>query len=402
MVTKSNTLIHRRNFKLYLQEQEEYDRPVLLKESAYYQPSPVQITQLHNEYAITRQLSDVPGVRPIHGREGLESQPVLLLEYIQGKSLSEIIQAASLDLSKKLHIAIEIAGILSRIHEQQVIHKDINPSNILVTDDGAPGESGGVYLIDFGIATAMRQEHPIRISTNDLMAGSLAYISPEMTGRKNWNVDYGTDMYSLGISLYELFTGELPFQTDDSLEMIHAHISRQPQPPHQIDTSIPGPVSDIILKLLAKNAEDRYQSARGLQADLHHCLAQVQATGQLESFELGRSDFTSRLQIPHKLYGRQAEIDQLLVSFDRVIQGNTEFYLVAGYAGVGKTSLVHEIHKPVTDKRGYFIEGKFDQYQRSIPYFAWGQTFTELVNQWQTESETELARWRGAILDAVG
>jgi len=218
----------------------------------------------------------------------------------------------------------------------------------------------------------------------------------------NRAVDYRTDMYSLGVTLYELFTGELPFQTGDSLEMIHSHIARQPTPPHVIDADLPRPVSDIILKLLAKNAEDRYQSARGLQADLRHCLAQLQATGQLKPFELGRDDFTGRLQIPQKLYGRQAEIDQLLAAFDRAIQGSAELLLVAGYAGVGKTSLVHEIHKSITAKRGYFIEGKFDQYQRSIPYFAWGQAFAELVNQWQTESETELARWRGAILDAVG
>jgi PAS domain S-box-containing protein len=412
--------LHRRNFLLHLQARPGYEQPVLLKEPARESLTVSHLNQLHNEYAITRRLADVPGVRSAYAKEGTESHPVLLLEYIQGQTVTELIQTASLDIPEKLRIAVDMAKILGGIHDRQVMHKDISSSNILVADDsppergvapgeadvpnkpGVPNEFGGVYIIDFGIATTMRQERPGRASTDHALAGSLAYISPEQTGRMNRAVDYRTDMYSLGVTLYELFTGELPFQTGDSLEMIHGHIARQPTPPHIVDADIPRPVSDIILKLLAKNAEDRYQSARGLQADLQHCRAQLQATGQLETFELGRDDFTGRLQIPQKLYGRQAEIDQLVVAFDRVIQGSAELLLVAGYAGVGKTSLVHEVHKPITAKRGYFIEGKFDQYQRSIPYFAWGQAFTELVNQWQTESETELARWRGAVLDAVG
>ena len=396
MVTNSRATIHRRNFSLHLQERPDYECMVLIKESASELPTKSQVAQLHNEYVITRQLSDVPGVRPVYAKEGSESQPFLLLEYIQGQSLSELIQAASLDFSEKLQISIEIAGILSRIHEQQVMHKDINPSNILVAEDG------GVYIIDFGIASNMRQEHQQRISVDDGMMGSLAYISPEQTGRMNRSIDYRTDFYSLGVTLYELFTGQLPFQSDDGLKVIHGHIARLPNPPAEINDDIPLPISDIILKLLAKNAEDRYQSARGLQADLRYCLDQLQATDQVEPFDLGRDDFIDRLQIPHKLYGRQAEIDQLLIAFNRVTQGNAELLLVAGYAGVGKTALVHEIHKPITAKRGYLIEGKFDQYQRTIPYYAWVQAFSELVNNWLVESETDIDQWRAMILEAVG
>jgi len=307
MTQKNNAPLHRRNFLLHLQERPDYECMVLIKESASELPTKSQVAQLHNEYVITRQLSDVPGVRPVYLEEGSASQPVLILEYIKGQSVSELIKAASLDLSEKLQIAIEIAGILSRVHEQQVMHKDINPSNILVAEDGAPGENGGVYIIDFGIASNKRQEHLQRISVNDGMLGSLAYLSPEQTGRMNRHIDFRTDFYSLGVTLYKLFTGQLPFKSDDALEMIHSHIARVPIQPAEINGDIPLPISDIILKLLAKNAEDRYQSARGLQADLRHCLDQLQATDQVEPFDLGRDDFIDRLQIPQKLYGRQAE-----------------------------------------------------------------------------------------------
>jgi PAS domain S-box-containing protein len=386
-----------------LQERAGYDQPVLLKEPAREQPTAADFNQLHNEYTITKRLADVTGVRPAYAKEGLESRPVLLLEYIRGHSLAELVNApASFDLAEKLRIAGEVAGVLSRIHEQQVMHKDINPSNILVAEDGTSGEHGWIYIIDFGIASTMRQESLPRISTDDGLVGTLTYISPEQTGRMNRHVDYRTDLYSLGVTLYELFTGKRPFETGDALEMIHSHIARQPEPPHQIDPEIPRPVSDIILKLLAKNAEDRYQTARGLQADLKTCLDHWQTNGRIDPFELGRDDFTGRLQIPQKLYGRQAEIEQLLSTFERVAQGKAELLLVAGYAGVGKTSLIHEIHKPITARRGYFSEGKFDQYQRSIPYAAWGQAFSELVNNWLTESETKIDRWRAMVLEAVG
>jgi serine/threonine protein kinase len=354
--------LHRRNFLLHLQERAGYDRPVLLKEPALERPSATHLNQLHNEYAITRRLADVPGVRPAYAKEGLESHPVLLLSYIQGHSLAELVNASTpLDLTEKLRIAGEATEVLSRIHEQQVMHKDINPSNILM------GEDGRVYIIDFGIATALRQESQPKISPDDDFAGTLAYISPEQTGRMNRPVDYRTDFYSLGATLYELFTGQRPFETGEALEMIHSHIARQPVPPQKIDAEIPQPISDIILKLLAKNAEARYQTARGLQADLKTCLDQWQTNGWIEPFELGRDDFTGRLQISPKLYGRQAEIEHLLSTFERVAQSKAELLLLAGCAGVGKTTLVHEIHKTITAKQGYFIEGKFDQYQRRLP-----------------------------------
>ena len=212
---KRSATLYRRNFLLHLQERQEYNRPVALKELAHEQPTSQQINQLHNEYVITRQLADVTGVRTVYAKEGSESYPVLLLEYIQGRSVSEIILEKSLDIIQKLQLAVRIAGILGRIHAQKVMHKDICSSNILVVEDG------GVFIIDFGLATMMRQEEPKELDSGDSVAGSLSYVSPEQTGRMNRAVDYRTDLYSLGVTLYELFTGELPFQTGDSLMLVN-------------------------------------------------------------------------------------------------------------------------------------------------------------------------------------
>jgi len=335
--------VHSRNFLLHLQVRAGYDGPVLLKESAREWPTSLHFDQLHNEYAITRQLTDVAGVRPVYAKEGTESQPVLLMEYIHGQSLAELIRGASLDLAEKLRLAVNVTTVLSRIHEQQVMHKDMSSSNILVAGKDQPGSQDGVYVIDFGIASVMQQESVSHLATDDTLAGTLAYISPEQTGRMNRSVDYRTDLYSMGVILYELFTGQLPFESSDVLELIHDHIAREPSPPHEIEPAIPGPVSDIVLRLLAKNAENRYQTASGLQADLKSCFDQWQRKGRIEPFELGGDDFTGRLQIPQKLYGRQAEIKHLQNILDRAVTEQAQLLLVAGYSGVGKTSLVHEI-----------------------------------------------------------
>jgi len=305
-------------------------------------------------------------------------------------------------LAEKLRLAVNVTMILDRIHAQQVMHKDMSSSNILVASKDKPGSQGGVYVIDFGIASVMQQESVFHLATEDSLVGTLAYISPEQTGRMNRSVDYRTDLYSLGVILYELFTGQLPFDSGDVLELIHDHIARQPKPPHEIEPAIPGPVSDIVLRLLAKNAEDRYQTAHGLLADLKSCFDQWQRKGRIEPFELGGDDFTGRLQIPQKLYGRQAEIKHLQTILDRAVTQQAQLLLVAGYSGVGKTSLVHEIQKDAIAKQGTYIRGKFDQLQRTRPYSAWEQAFTQLVDNWLAQSESSLAGWRDSILEALG
>ena len=395
--------VHRRNFLLHLQERPGYDGSVLLKEPAREQPSPSQLDQLHNEYAVTRQLADATGVRQALAKEGTESRPVLLLEYIEGQTLAELVRTGSLDVADKLRLALRVVRALSRVHDHQVTHKDVSSGNILVASrKDSPGSEGGVYLIDFGLASTVRREIPARMAPDDTLVGTLAYVSPEQTGRMNRQVDYRTDLYSLGICLYEMFTGQLPFTGSDALEIIHAHIAREPQPPHEVDSGIPRPVSDIVLKLLAKNAEDRYQTTAGLANDLEKYSSRLQDSGRVEPFELGADDFSGRLQIPQRLYGRDAEIEQLRAVLDRAVAGPAQLLLVAGYSGIGKTALVHEMQKDVISKQGIFVEGKFDQLQRTLPYLAWAQTLTQLVNNWLTGSESSLAGWRDAILDAVG
>ena len=315
-------------------------------------------------------------------------------------------------LSEFLGIAIKTTEILGQIHAANIIHKDINPANIVFNP-----ETKQLKIIDFGISTQLTRENPT-VKNPNVLEGTLAYMSPEQTGRMNRSLDYRTDFYSLGVTFYELLTEKLPFETRDALELVHCHIAKQPIAPHQLVAAqrrdpIPQAVSDIIMKLMAKTAEDRYQSAWGIKADLEECLNQLQAKGEISDFPLGNQDISNNFQIPQKLYGREAEVETLLQAFDRVAtppqsplsqegQGGIEMMLVAGYSGIGKSALVAEVHKPITEKRGYFISGKFDQFQRNIPYSAVVDAFAGLVRQLLTESDAQLAQWRAKLLAAVG
>jgi predicted ATPase/GAF domain-containing protein len=303
-------------------------------------------------------------------------------------------------------MAANVTAILGEIHAGNIIHKDINPSNIILHP-----ETGQVKIIDFGLSTVLTRESTTLKSPN-VLEGTLAYMSPEQTGRMNRSLDYRTDFYSLGATFYELLTHQLPFESTDALELVHYHIAKQPTPPHQINPEIPKVVSDIVMKLLAKTAEQRYQSAWGIKADLEECLTQLQSFGKISEFPLGRQDILDKFQIPQKLYGREREIETLLAAFERVVgenievasneKGAVEMMLVAGYSGIGKSSLVQEIYKPITRQKGYFISGKFDQYQRNIPYWAVIKVFQELVRQLLTETESQLEQWKEKINAALG
>ncbi|UCH95974.1 MAG: AAA family ATPase, partial [Candidatus Aminicenantes bacterium] len=261
--------------------------------------------------------------------------------------------------------------------------------------------SGQLKIIDFCIAAVLPHEM-VKLTSADSLEGTLAYISPEQTGRMNRSLDYRTDFYSLGVTFYELLTSQLPFDTNDPMELIHSHIARTPVPPEQLNPEIPTVLSDIVVKLMAKNAEDRYQTALGLKHDLQECLEQFTALGACQYFAVGQKDLLSKFQVPQKLYGRQKEIAMLLDAFERASQGTAEMMLVTGWAGIGKTSLVQEIYKPLVQKRGYFISGKFDQLKRHIPYASLIQAFQELVRQILTERETQIAQWKTKILDSLG
>ncbi|MGK7933982.1 MAG: AAA family ATPase [Microcystaceae cyanobacterium] len=360
-------------------------------------PSPLELIHYRQEYELTRRLDSELVIRS-YGLKNYQNTLIILLEDFGGMALNQSIRQGSLSLESKLKIAIKISEGLGYIHNAKIIHKDINPANLVINL-----ETEELKIIDFGISTDLAQENPLLKSPN-LLEGTLYYLSPEQTGRMNCALDYRTDFYSFGATLYELFTHQPPFLSQDELELIHCHLAKTPPPPHQINSNIPPTLSGIILKLLAKQADERYQSAYGIQVDLETCLKQLQ-NNQVLVFNLAQEDYSKRFRLPQKLYGREQEIKQLLTVFDRVCcprKNPSEMVLISGYSGIGKSALVKEIYKPVTQAKGYFISGKFEQYQRHIPYSAIIQAFQELVAQLLTERETKLERWRNQIQRALG
>lgn len=404
------------NSEVYRGKKKQDHQPVILKVLKEDYPTTSELTRYKQEYEIIRNLN-IDGVIKAYSLEPYQRTLVIILEDFGALSLKQWMNHSggayiSPSLSEFLGIAIKTTEILGQIHAANIIHKDINPANIVFNP-----ETKQLKIIDFGISTQLTRENPT-VKNPNVLEGTLAYMSPEQTGRMNRSLDYRTDFYSLGVTFYELLTEKLPFETRDALELVHCHIAKQPIAPHQLVAAqrrdpIPQAVSDIIMKLMAKTAEDRYQSAWGIKADLEECLNQLQAKGEISDFPLGNQDISNNFQIPQKLYGREAEVETLLQAFDRVAtppqsplsqegQGGIEMMLVAGYSGIGKSALVAEVHKPITEKRGYFISGKFDQFQRNIPYSAVVDAFAGLVRQLLTESDAQLAQWRAKLLAAVG
>ncbi|MFB2916933.1 trifunctional serine/threonine-protein kinase/ATP-binding protein/sensor histidine kinase [Aerosakkonema funiforme] len=408
------------NSLVYRGYQQECDRPVILKMLKDAYPSPERIAWIKREYEVTRNLKK-PGVVEAYALVSDRDRLVMVLEDFGGDSLAILKLAGKLNLEDFLKLAISITETLAEIHAENIIHKDINPSNIVLNPS-----TDIVKIIDFSLCTVLSRETTSFRNPN-LLEGTIAYISPEQTGRMNRAIDYRSDFYSLGVTFYELLTGELPFQSDDFLELVHCHIAKQPQPPHELRKDLPPIVSEIVLKLMAKNAEQRYQSAYGIKADLETCLSALQTKGQIDSFPLASQDVSDKFKIPEKLYGREKEVEILLTAFERIVgvrdyeaqqageeeniisesktqnpKSQIELILVAGYSGVGKSALVREVHKPITAKRGNFIAGKFDQYQRNIPYYAIAQAFNDFCNQLLTEKSAILNVWQQKILAAVG
>lgn len=369
--------------------------PVILKTLTANYPSISEVAKLKHEYDITRNL-DVPGISIPYALEEPQSKPMLVLEDFGGQDLTHWLRANILPIERIVWIAQQLAETLGQLHQKRIIHKDIKPQNIIFNPD-----TNQLKLGDFSIASRLSKENPT-ISSPNLIEGTLAYMSPEQTGRMNRVVDYRTDFYSLGITLYELLTGQLPFQSNDLMELVHCHIAKVPPPPHAFNPEVPKALSAIVLKLLAKTAEARYQSAYGIKADFETCLRQWQTKRTVTTFTLAQQDQRGTFSIPQKLYGRETEVQKLLAAFDRVAQGTTEMMLVSGYSGIGKSALVNEVHKPITRQRGYFISGKFDQFQRHIPYASLIQAFRELVRQLLTETEAQIATWRAKLTTALG
>ncbi|WP_437930548.1 AAA family ATPase [Sorangium sp. So ce291] len=369
--------------------------PVVVKMLADAYPTPERIAWFQREYEVTRGLSDVQGCIGVHRLHSDRHRWIMEVEDLGGTSLAQLLRQRRLTAEMIVELAPTIVDILGHIHRRHIIHKDVNPANIVLN----PG-TGQLKIIDFGLSSVLSRESPA-LRAPSTIEGTLAYISPEQTGRMNRSLDYRTDFYSLGVTLYELLTGQLPFSTSDVLELVHSHIARRPTPPHELDGRVDPALSVIVMKLLEKNAEDRYQSAYALLQDLEEHRRR-RAEGSVEPFELGRHDVSDRFQIPQKLYGREQDKEALLDTFERVAAGAAEVTLIGGYAGIGKSALIKEIHRPITRRRGYFISGKFEQLQRDVPYASLIQAFRELIRQLLAERAEQIADCRRKLLEALG
>ncbi|MBN3942637.1 ATP-binding sensor histidine kinase [Nostoc sp. NMS9] len=380
---------------VYRGYRETDELPVVIKLLKNPYPSLGELLSFRNQYTITKNLNSLLIVQT-YSLEPYQNGYALVMEDFGGISLKDwAVRLRRQSLQEFLEIAIALCNTLDILYRDRIIHKDIKPANILINP-----ETKQIKLIDFSIASLLLRETQILINPN-VLEGTLAYISPEQTGRMNRGIDYRTDFYSVGVTFYELLTGELPFASNEPMELVHSHIAKQP-PLLGKREEIPQVISDIVMKLMAKNAEDRYQSALGLKFDLENCLHQLQVSGEIKSFEIARRDVCDRFTIPEKLYGRETEVQTLLDAFDRVSLGNTEIMLVAGFSGIGKTAVVNEVHKPIARQRGYFIKGKYDQFQRNIPFSAFVQAFRDLMGQLLSESDAQLQTWKTKILEAVG
>ena len=383
---------------------------VLVSVLASDHPAPARLRMLEHELAFRDDLDSTWALRPIALAQ-YEGRQALIREDRQGESLARLLAKPpvsgpfsghpsaepALELGIFLRLAARLAGTLGEVHRRGIIHKDVKPANILV--NLATGEA---WLSGFGIASRLPRDRPAP-EPPEMIAGTLAYMAPEQTGRMNRSIDCRSDLYALGVTLYQMLTGSLPFTATEPIEWVHCHIARQPMAPGERVAKVPVPVSAIIMKLLAKTGEERYQTAAGLERDLRRCLSEWEAERRIDEFPLGEDDIPDRLLIPEKLYGRSREVETLLAAFDRVVQsGVPELVLVSGYSGIGKSSVVNELQPVLVPPRALFTAGKFDQYKRDIPYSTLAQAFQNLVRPLLARSDVELDDWREALREAVG
>jgi predicted ATPase/signal transduction histidine kinase len=395
-------LFESNNTIVYRAYDESRKIPVVVKMLKDEYPKPEAVAGLEREYKLLENLK-LEGVIEVFSLQKCNNGLAIIMEDFGASSLSKILEERNLSLKEFLSIGIKLTEILGDIHQLGIIHKDINPSNILWNS-----ETDKLKVIDFEISTVLPREIATTQNPN-VIEGTLAYISPERTGRMNRMIDYRTDLYSLGVTLYEMLTGQQPFPSNNAMELIHCHIAKDPIPPYKLNSAVLREekisirvLSNIILKLMSKNAEERYQSVYGLKTDLENCLEQLLTSGKVRDFKIAKKDFSNKFQIPQKLYGREKELELLINSFKSSCQGNKEMMIVTGFAGIGKSALVNEIHKSIIARRGFFITGKFEQFKRNIPYFSLIQAFQQLIKQILTESDDQIAAWRIKILEALG
>ncbi len=400
----------------------ESNEKVIIKFLLSEYPTFSELVQFRNQYTITKNLN-LPGIIKPIALLNYHNAFAMIMEDVGGVSLTEYTanaeildnipstnsdisspQTSPLPLDEFLPIAIQIVQILEGLYHNRIIHKDIKPQNIIINP-----QTKEVKLIDFSISSLLPKENQ-EIQNPNVLEGTLAYMSPEQTGRMNRGIDYRTDFYSLGVTFYQLLTGQLPFNSTEPMELVHCHIAMMQIPPINLVPAMGVTVNNIIMKLMAKTPESRYQSAAGLRYDLEKCWQQWQENGNISEFGLGNRDICDRFVIPEKLYGREIEVKTLLEAFERISnptlsngeQGRVEIMLVAGFSGIGKTVVVNEVHKPIVRQRGYFIKGKYDQFKRDIPFSAWVQAFQNLMRQLLTESPAQVQKWKVKIFEALG
>jgi PAS domain S-box-containing protein len=363
---------------------------ILLLSTLSAHPTGATLKRLEHEYELARELRSASPDRQIAITEH-EGRTTLLLDDPGGEPLDRLL-GAPMEVGVSLRLAAGLASALRELHALGIIHKDLKPANAL-----ADLATGRMSLVGFGIASRLRRERQ-PIEPPEMIAGSLPYMAPEQTGRMNRSIDSRSDLHAAGVMLYEMLTATLPFNASHPMEWVHCHVARRPVPPAERREGIPGPVSAIILKLLAKTPEDRYQTAAGLERDLRRCLASWELHGRVDDFLLGQDDAPDRLLVPEKLYGRSREIETLLAAFDRVMAGGKPaLLLVSGHSGIGKSSVVNELHKALVPPRGFLASGKFDQFKRDIPYDTLAQALQTLIQPLLAKSEAELSPWRDAL-----
>ncbi|MES0490698.1 MAG: EAL domain-containing protein [Leptospirales bacterium] len=368
---------------------------VILKILASKYPTARDIARLHREYDIMQTLH-IDEVAHAYGVERVNNTSMIVLEDVGGQTLKNIISSRKMDIKLFLEVAIQMTEIIGKIHKNSIIHKDLKPDNIIFNQ-----KDNTIKIIDFSISSSFPKESKQKRSFNQI-EGTLAYVSPEQTGWMNRLVDYRTDFYTLGITFYQMLTGAPPFKSSDPLELIHAHLAKQPEDLVTINPDVPQIVSDFVIKLLSKNAEDRYKTTGGMKFDLENCLKQLNKTGSIEKFVLGKKDISDRFQIPQKLYGREIDLKKIQDAYTRASKRTAEMVLISGEPGVGKSVLVQEMYKPVVQRNGFFISGKFEQYKKDIPYNAFIAAFEDLVNQVLTRNSDQIDIWKASILEILG
>jgi PAS domain S-box-containing protein len=379
------------NYILFRGERERDNQKVLIKMSLT-EPGDSDLTY---EYEFIKNL-DLRGVAKPLAYEKFQCGLALIYRDIKGFSLKALIDSHKISMRTFLEIAISISDTIEILHLNNIIHKDIKPDHFLISEDNSQA-----WCIDLRFATILPKENPSTIKFGK-MEGTLSYMSPEQTGRMNRILDYRTDFYSLGVLLFEMLTGRLPFPTKDPLELVHCHIAQEPETPHEVDPNIPIQISDIVMKLMSKTAENRYQSAKGIKRDLEECLIRLQLTGMIGSFALGWRDYSETFQISQKLYGRDQELQVLLKAFEQVKQGQHKMIMISGYTGIGKTTLVQEAYKTGFSKKGFFISADFDQFRRTNPYSPIIHGIQELIKEILNSEKSNLTWWKEKFLDAIG